>query len=106
MVNIFNEESQHVQNGSRRRVRSSRRATAVVLLLLALHHLGFKIMYLPLNRLIENRFSLDYYRHNDPSQIPDDGRVPEKLCKVDTVQQQLAALFGTVESLHLFIGLL
>jgi len=81
-----------------------RRAKAIVLLLLALHHFGFKIMYLPLNRVMENRICHNYYSIHDPLKIPTDGIVPEKLCKLDDVQKELAALFGTTESLHLFIG--
>lgn len=87
------------------RVTTSRSILFLLLLLLSLQALGLKIMYLPLNRLIENRFCRDYYFEKDPSVIPSDGIVPEHLCKSDTVQQRLASLFGTIESLHLFIGL-
>lgn len=104
MVNILSDDTRNDQCISPNKPRSSRRATAIVLALLALHHVGFKIMYLPLNRLIENRFCRSYYDEHDPSLIPGDGIVPESLCKVNAVQQQLAALFGTIESLHLFIG--
>jgi hypothetical protein len=76
----------------------------LLLLLLSLQALGLKIMYLPLNRLIENRFCLDYFREHDPSIIPPDALVPERLCKEDVIQQHLAVLFGTIESVHLVIG--
>jgi hypothetical protein len=104
MVNIPSSVTQDDHATSPQRSRSTRRATVIVLSLLALHHVGFKIMYLPLNRLIENRFCRNYYDEHDPSLVPGDGIVPENLCKVNAVQQQLAALFGTIESLHLFIG--
>ena len=54
---------------------------------------------------MENRFCIDYYRDHDPSSIPSDGILPEKLCKVNIVQQQLAGLFGGVETIHLIIDL-
>jgi hypothetical protein len=104
MNDIPDDEPQNALPEPPARKRSSRAATATVLLLLGLHALGFKIMYIPLNRVIENRFCRSYYLEHDPSVVPSDGLVPEKLCKVNEVQQQLAALFGTVESFHLFIG--
>ncbi|KIW05834.1 hypothetical protein, variant [Verruconis gallopava] len=83
----------------------ARLSAFVLLLLLSLQALGLKIMYLPLNRLIEDRFCRDYYTKVNPGVIPVSGSVPEQLCKVDVVQQQLASLFGAIESVHLFIDL-
>jgi hypothetical protein len=76
----------------------------MLLLLVSVQSLGLKIMYLPLNRLIENRICRDYYLNVDPFVVPSNGVVPEHLCKNDAIQQQLATLFGTIESIHLFIG--
>jgi hypothetical protein len=76
----------------------------MLLLLVSVQSLGLKIMYLPLNRLIENRICRDYYLNVEPSVVPSNGVVPEHLCKNDAIQQQLATLFGTIESIHLFIG--
>ncbi|KAF2691902.1 hypothetical protein K458DRAFT_411606 [Lentithecium fluviatile CBS 122367] len=53
---------------------------------------------LPLNRVIELRLCEEHYARNDPSAIQRDGTIPEKLCKIDEVQRQLAWLQGIMET--------
>ncbi|KAF1836370.1 hypothetical protein BDW02DRAFT_646189 [Decorospora gaudefroyi] len=48
----------------------------------------------PQTRIFEANLCLRYYREHDPSAILGDGSIPEKLCKVDVVQQELASIFG------------
>lgn len=81
-----------------------RKTVALLLVLLSLQTLGLKIMYLPLNRVIQLRYCQDYYRIHDPSVIQPDGDISEDLCRQDSVQQNLAWLFGMIETLHLVIG--
>ena len=77
----------------------------IILVLLGLQNLGLKVMHLPLNRLIEIRFCQEYYEAHAPSVIPSLGDIPESLCKVDSIQQRLAWLFGTIETVHIIIGI-
>lgn len=76
-----------------------------LLVLLALQNLAVRLMNLPLNRVIESKFCGDYYRQHDPSKIDLDGLVPEHLCKVDEVQQNLAWTQGTIETVHTACGM-
>lgn len=66
--------------------------------LLILVHLASVLYSLPLNRVIELRLCQQHYEHNDPSSIQPDGSIPEKLCKIDNVQRQLAWLQGSMET--------
>ncbi|KAG9388681.1 ProP Permease major facilitator superfamily [Pyrenophora tritici-repentis] len=56
--------------------------------------MGVFIANPPQTRIFEANICLKYYREADPSVIPADGIIPEKLCKVDRVQQRLASIFG------------
>ncbi|KAF2205952.1 hypothetical protein GQ43DRAFT_490226 [Delitschia confertaspora ATCC 74209] len=69
-----------------------------LLLLLILTNLATSLYTLPLNRVIEMRLCLEHYQATEPSAIPLDGLIPEKLCKVDEVQKQLAWLQGIMET--------
>ncbi|CAI6301629.1 unnamed protein product [Periconia digitata] len=60
----------------------------------------------PKTRVFESNICLDYYRTNDPSQIGPDGYVPEKLCKIDEVQQKLAMIFGWQDTFDAIPGML
>ncbi|KAF2109302.1 hypothetical protein BDV96DRAFT_244721 [Lophiotrema nucula] len=71
-----------------------------LLLLLILVHMALKLYDLPLNRVIEKRLCDEHYAQHDPSAINRDGSIPEKLCKIDEVQQQLAWLQGIMETTY------
>ena len=45
-------------------------------------------------RIYESILCRSYYNIADPSQIDDGGVVDERLCKIDPVQEELAALTG------------
>lgn len=60
----------------------------------------------PLTRIFEANLCLKYYREADPSVIPPDGIIPEKLCKVDVVQQRLASIFGWQDMFDALPGIL
>jgi hypothetical protein len=75
-----------------------------LLLLLALVYLSSVLYTLPLNRVVELRLCQEYYERLDPSRIQRDGTIPEKLCKVDEVQQQLAWLQGIMETTLIICG--
>jgi MFS family permease len=60
----------------------------------------------PQTRIFEANLCLTYYREEDPSVILDDGSIPEKLCKVDIVQQRLASIFGWQEMFNALPGIL
>ncbi|KAI1350059.1 major facilitator superfamily domain-containing protein [Xylaria sp. FL0043] len=76
---------------SRGRRSASRYAIRLVLLLLLLVNLTNGISNIPLNRLLERRLCRAYY--------DSDHDVDEKLCKVDSVQQDLAWIMGSFETL-------
>jgi hypothetical protein len=61
-----------------------------LLALLILIHLSTVLYTLPLNRVIELRLCQEHYALNEP--------IPEKLCKIDQVQRQLAWLQGVMET--------
>ena len=54
---------------------------------------------LPLNRLIERRLCVDYYRLIDPSQIQPDGSLDEQLCKIREIEKGLGRIQGVMETL-------
>ncbi|KAF2856680.1 hypothetical protein T440DRAFT_5780 [Plenodomus tracheiphilus IPT5] len=66
--------------------------------LLILVHLASVLYSLPLNRVIELRLCQQHYEHNDPSLIQPNGFIPEKLCKINDIQRQLAWLQGIMET--------
>ncbi|KAI1305051.1 major facilitator superfamily domain-containing protein [Xylaria venustula] len=76
---------------SRSRRLPSRYAIWLVLFLLLLVNLTNGITNIPLNRLLERRLCRAYYNT--------DHDVDEKLCKVDSVQQDLAWIMGSFETL-------
>lgn len=80
------------------------RAIQPLVLLLILIHLSTVLYTLPLNRVIELRLCQEHYSVNDPSVIHPDGSVPEALCKINDVQQQLAWLQGIMETTAVVCG--
>jgi hypothetical protein len=72
--------------------------------LLILVHLSTVLYTLPLNRIIEIRLCQEHYARHDHSSVLPDGSIPEKLCKVDEVQRQLAWLQGIMETTLVVCG--
>ena len=60
----------------------------------------------PKTRVFEANLCLIYYREHDPSVIGADGAIPERLCKVDEVQQKMAMIFGWQDMFDALPGLL
>jgi len=60
--------------------------------------MGHALYNIPLNRVIERRLCDEHYAKHDPSVMGLDGSIPEKLCKIDEVQRQLAMLQGIMET--------
>ncbi|KAH6623692.1 hypothetical protein F5144DRAFT_595815 [Chaetomium tenue] len=75
-----------------------RRAIRPLLLLVALVNLAWSLYQLPVSRVIESRLCRQHYAAADPSVLRPDGSVPEELCKIDEVQQQLGWLQGVTEA--------
>lgn len=65
--------------------------------LVAIIDMGAFLADAPRTRVYEANICLDYYRKADPSVIGVDGTIPEKLCKIDQVQQRMAMIFGWQE---------
>ncbi|OJJ31597.1 hypothetical protein ASPWEDRAFT_32219 [Aspergillus wentii DTO 134E9] len=59
--------------------------------------MGFIMFSGPLIRIYESVTCRKHYREYDPSQIGADGNVDEKLCKINEVQTELAAIQGYME---------
>ncbi|KAF1366135.1 hypothetical protein EJ07DRAFT_161171 [Lizonia empirigonia] len=78
--------------------RKSKRSIQPLILLLILVHLSAVLYALPLNRVIELRLCQEHYERHDSGLIPQDGAIPEKLCKIDEVQRRLAWLQGVMET--------
>ena len=75
-----------------------------LLLLLILTNMAMSLYNLPLNRVIELRLCREYYFQRDPSVIGPGGSIPEELCKLNQVQQQLAWLQGIMETTVIVCG--
>jgi hypothetical protein len=69
-----------------------------LLLLLTITHMGHALYSLPLNRVIERRLCDEHYAKYGQSVTGLDGSIPEKMCKIDEVQRQLAMLQGIMET--------
>ncbi|KAK4112325.1 hypothetical protein N656DRAFT_798136 [Canariomyces notabilis] len=76
-----------------------RRAIRPLLLLIALVTLAWSLYQLPVSRVVESRLCHDYYAAHDPSVLPPAGNVPEELCKLDEVQQQLGRIQGVMDAM-------
>lgn len=76
-----------------------------LVLLLVLVHLSAVLYTLPLNRVIELRLCEEHYQRHGPDSIPSNGAIPEKLCKIDEVQRQLAWLQGIMETTLVVCGM-
>lgn len=65
--------------------------------LVAIIDMGAFLAEAPRTRVYESNICLGYYQEFNPSVIGADGTIPEKLCKVDEVQQKMAMIFGWQE---------
>lgn len=74
--------------------------------LVAIVDIGAFLADPPRTRVYEANLCLIYYREHDPSAIGEDGAVPEKLCKVDEVQQKMAMIFGWQDMFDAIPGIL
>jgi hypothetical protein len=72
-----------------------------LLILLILVHLSTVLYTLPLNRVIELRLCQEHYALHEPGTAQP---IPEKLCKIDEVQRQLAWLQGVMETTLVLCG--
>ncbi|KAH0603176.1 uncharacterized protein H6S33_008180 [Morchella sextelata] len=70
------------------------RATLLCFVIIVTVDMAGYLSSAPQVRLFESIVCLDYYRENDPGLIGGDGGVPEELCKVDSVQREIAMLNG------------
>lgn len=70
----------------------------LALFLVAVIDVGSFLAEPPKTRVYEANICLSYYREHDTSVIGADGTIPEKLCKIDAVQQKLAMIFGWQET--------
>ncbi|ETS80881.1 hypothetical protein PFICI_08410 [Pestalotiopsis fici W106-1] len=66
----------------------------LVLCIAILADLGESMFMAPRMRLYESVICSEFFSQADPSLIGPDGTVPEKMCKVTPVQEQLATLLG------------
>ncbi|ORY19724.1 hypothetical protein BCR34DRAFT_551574 [Clohesyomyces aquaticus] len=69
-----------------------------LLALLILVNLARSLYDLPLNRVIEMRLCREHYARSDPTALESGAAIPEKLCKIDEVQKQLAWMQGIMET--------
>jgi hypothetical protein len=76
----------------------------LVFLIAILWHSADRLIIPPLNRLLEANICRVYYREHDPSFINGNDQVPEHLCKVHSIQIQLALLLGAIQTIGLVCG--
>jgi len=58
----------------------------------------------PKTRMFEMAFCRDYYQKVNPGVIDGNGEVPESLCKIEEIQQELALLKGWLNMLEFLPG--
>ena len=78
----------------------------LIFVLVTIIDVGAYLAEPPQTRIFEANLCLTYYKETDPSAILGDGSIPEKLCKVDVVQQRLAGIFGWQEMFNSFPAIL
>lgn len=76
----------------------------LVLLIAILWHSADRLIIPPLNRLLEANICRVYYREHHPSFIDENDQVPEYMCKVNSIQIQLALLLGAIQTTGLVCG--
>jgi hypothetical protein len=65
--------------------------------LIAIIDVGFYLLEPPKTRMYEAKICFRHYQKYDPSKIKQDGTVDESLCKINAVQEKLAAIMGWEE---------
>jgi hypothetical protein len=76
------------------------------LLLITIVDVGAFLADPPRTRIFEANICLHHYRQHDASVIGADGTIPEKLCKIDAVQQKMAMIFGWQDMFDALPGIL
>ena len=84
--------------------RPARASITRLLGLLLLVNLSSSLYQLPLNRAVERRLCREFYTGDGLITPNPDGTIPEKLCKVDDVQKQLARILGSMETIWIVGG--
>ena len=79
-------------------------AIASLLSLAVLVNLTMALYQLPVNRVIERRLCREYYAIQDPPVLDPSREIPERMCKVDKVQQDLAWIQGAMETAWILGG--
>lgn len=79
---------------------------SLIYVLIAMVDVGAFLADAPKTRVFESNLCLHYYETHDPSKIGPDGAVPEKLCKIDPVQQKMAMIFGWQDTFDAIPGLI
>ena len=78
---------------------------AVVIGCTILVDIGANMPLAPGQRIMESIICRTYYREHDPRQIGLDGEVEEKLCKIPSVQKDLANLRGWLNAIEVLPGM-
>lgn len=73
-------------------------AVPALLSVLLLTLLSVRLLALPLNRILELRYCLEYYQVHDPAKIPSHGEIPESDCKLEDVQRKLGWMMGALDT--------
>jgi hypothetical protein len=74
----------------------SRNRRSIYLLFVVVAGLDFCVymVNLPLTRVYESIICYAHYAATEPSRFPSPGSIPEALCKIDSVQEELALIRG------------
>lgn len=75
-----------------------------LILLLVLVHLANVLYTLPINRVIEMRLCREHYAADPTTPIKPRESIPEKMCKIDDIQRNLAWLQGVMETTLVVCG--
>ena len=81
-----------------------RSAPWVCLAIAFLSNLASRLIQLPLLRICELGVCRKHYAALNPSLIDQEGNVEERLCKLDSIQQEVAYLFGLLGTILVIFG--
>lgn len=70
------------------------RVVILIIVIAIVSDIGESLWAAPRVRLFEASICARYYHHHKPSLVPSTGDIPEDLCKIDPVQDQLASILA------------
>ena len=81
------------------------RVIVIIAILILCVETGMTMMSGPTTRIYEAIECLKYYQRHDPSKIGSDGKIPEDMCKLESIQGEVAIVKGYGELFDGLVGM-